>query len=361
MILKMKTLIFTLFFIPFLSLCAKEKGIQAEIESLTQTFMEDHSIISIAVMVMGRENHEKFEQIVTRGNLSVKSTVPVNQHTEFRIGPLTQLFTAAALAYFVQEGQVSLNDPVSKFVPKSMKLPTYQGKEITLGDLATHTSGLPDMPYSLSSRSSFSTSQMYRFLSKYELSREPGTKYEYSNFGYAFLANLLSRLSRRTFPELINQMILQPLNLKDTTFTLTQEQKSRLVTGYEMGKGISPLLSEKIYSIFIGSGGLYSTPRDMLTFLSFNMRKQRTSLNAVLKTMQTPYHSFKNFEVGLGWTITSFENLKEKLYSIEGTLFGFAMYMGMIPETDTGVVVLYNQGEFNPSPLAEEILKLMNK
>lgn len=361
MILKMKTHILILFSFFSLSLFAEEKGIQGEIENLTQAFMEDHSITSIAVMAIGRENHEKFEQIVTRGNLSIKSPVPVNQYTEFRIGPLTQLFTAVALAYFVQEGQVSLNDPVSKFVPKSMKLPTYQGKEITLGDLATHTSGLPDMPYSLSSRSSFSVSQMYRFLSKYELTREPGTKYEYSNFGYAFLANLLSRLSRRTFPELINQMILQPLSLKDTTFTLSQEQKSRLVTGYEMGKGISPFLSEKIYSIFIGSGGLYSTPRDMLTFLSYNMRKERTSLNAVLSIMQAPYHAFKNFEVGLGWKITSFENLQEKLYSIEGTLFGFSMYMGMIPETDTGIVVLFNQGEFNPSPLAEEILKVMNK
>ncbi|QVL57014.1 MAG: serine hydrolase [Simkaniaceae bacterium] len=357
----MKTLILTLFFLPSLYIFAEEQGIQKHIEELTQTFVEDHSIKSIAVMAIGRENHEKFEQIVSKGNLSIKSPIPVNDHSEFRIGPITQIFTAAALSYFVQEGQVSLNDPVSKFVPKSMKLPSYKGKEITLGDLATHTSGLPDMPYSLSSRSSFSVSQMYRFLSKYELTREPGTKYEYSNFGYAFLANLLSRLSKRTLPDLLNQMIFQPLSLKDTTFTLTQEQKSRLVTGYEIGKGVSPLLNEKIYSVFIGSGGLYSTPKDMLTFLSFNMRKERTSLNAILPIMQAPYHSFKNFKMGLGWKITSFETLQEKLYSIEGNLFGFGMYMGMIPETDTGVVILYNHGEFSPTFLADEILKTMNR
>ena len=359
MILKIKTLILTLFFFPSLVLLADGEGIQKEVEERVQTFTEDHSIISIAVMVIGRENHQKFEQIVTKGTLSIKSPIPVNQHTEFRIGPITQLFTAAALAYFVQEGQVSLSDPVSKFVPKSMTLPTYKGKEITLGDLATHTSGLPDMPYSLSSRSSFSVSQMYRFLSKYELSREPGTKYEYSNFGYAFLANLLSRLSKRTFPDLLSQIIIQPLSLKDTTFTLSQQQKSRLVTGYELGKGISPLLNEKIYSVFIGSGGLYSTPKDMLTFLSFNMRKEQTSLNAILPIMQTSYHTFKNFQLGLGWKITSFENLQEKLYSIEGNLFGFGMYMGMIPDTDTGIVILYNNGEFNPQSLAEDILRTL--
>lgn len=356
MIRKAKTLICLIFFSTLL-----HGNIQNEIADLTTAFVDDHSITSMAVMAIGRDQHEKFEQIVTKGTLSIKSPIPVNEHSMFRIGPLTQLYTAAALAYLVQEGQVGLNDPLSKFVPKSMILPTYQGKEITLGDLATHTSGLPDMPYSLTSRSSFSVSQMYRFLSKYELTREPGTKYEYSNFGYALLANLLSRLSKRTYPEFIDQVIIRPLNLKDTTFTLSHEQKLRLVTGYEMGKGISPLLSEKIYSVFIGSGGLYSTARDMLTFLSFNLRKERTSLNAILPIMQTPYHTFKNFKVGLGWKITTFENLKEPLYFLEGNLFGFGMYMGIIPDRDIGVVILYNQGEYKPSTLAFDLLRALTQ
>lgn len=356
MIRKVKTLICSIFFFS-----VAHGSIQKDIEDFVGAFVDDHSITSMAVMAIGRENHQKFEKIVTKGTISIKSPIPVNEHSLFRIGPLTQLFTSAALAYFVQEGQVSLNDPISKFVPKSMTLPTYKGKEITLGDLATHTSGLPDMPYSLSSRSSYSVSQMYRFLSKYELKREPGTKYEYSNFGYALLANLLSRLSKRTFPDLIEKVIISPLNLKDTTFTLTQEQKIRLVTGYELGKGISPLLSEKIYSVFIGSGGLYSTPKDMLTFLSFNLRKERTSLNSVLPIMQAPYHWFKNFDVGLGWKIASFENLEEPYYFLDGNLFGFGMYMGMIPGADMGVVILYNQGEFNPTPLAYDLLKAMNQ
>lgn len=356
MIRKVKTLFLLIFF------SASVFGsVQKEIEGFVEAFVDDHGITSMAVVAVGRENHQKFEKIMTKGTISIKSPIPVNEHSLFRIGPLTQIYTAAVLAYFVQEGQVSLDDPISKFLPKSMSLPTYRGKEMTLGDLATHTSGLPDMPYSLSSRSSYSVSQMYRFLSKYELTREPGTRYEYSNFGYALLSNVLSRLSKRTFPDLIQQVIISPLNLKDTIFTLTQEQKGRLVTGYELGKGISPLLSEKIYSVFIGSGGLYSTPRDMLTFLSFNLRKERTSLNGVLPIMQRSYHQFKNFGVGLGWKIASFENLKEPYYYLDGNLFGFGMYMGMIPGTDTGVVILYNQGEFNPNPLAHDLLKAMNQ
>ena len=77
--------------------------------------------------------------------------------------------------------------------------------------------------------------------------------------------------------------------------------------------------------------------------------------------MQIPYHTFKNFAVGLGWKIIPFEDREEKLYFVEGNLFGFATYMGIIPEQDTGVVILYNHGELPPSFLGEAILKVLNK
>ncbi|WP_194847511.1 serine hydrolase domain-containing protein [Candidatus Neptunochlamydia vexilliferae] len=332
---------------------------QKTIQKKVTAYRDQYSPTGIAVIAIGEDEGEPFQQIVTRGTLSLTTTIPVNPFTEFRIGPITQLFTASILAYFVQEGQVSLNDPVSKFVPKSTVLPTYNGKEITLGDLATHTSGLPDMPYSLSSRSSFSVSQMYRFLSKYQLPREPGTECEYSNFGYAFLASLLSRLSKRSFPELMKDQILHPLNLDDTVFTLSAEQKKRLATGYEQARGIYPLLSEKVYSIFIGSGGLYSMPRNMLTFLSFCMGREKTSLNAILPIMETPYHTFQNFKMALGWQLRSIE--EGDCYCLGGSLFGFAMYIGYLPDKGVGVVILTNQGDFDLTSFGEELLSTMAK
>jgi CubicO group peptidase (beta-lactamase class C family) len=348
----MKTVILALF-LPLVFAYADTK---TSIEDAVEAYRSEHAISGIAAVAIG----EKLQYIVTKGNLSLKSPIPANLYTEFRIGPLTQIVTAAALAYLVQEGQVSLNDPASKFFPKSTVLPNYRGKEITLGDLATHSSGLPDMPYSLTSRSKFSIGQMYRFLAKYELPREPGSQYEYSNFGYAFLANILSRIVKRPYSDLATQLIMNPLGMKDTIFSPSAEQKKRLATGYEMGRGISPLHSEKIYSIFIGSGGLYSTPKDMLTFLSFNMGKAKTSLNAILPIMQTSYHSFQQFSMGLGWKITPLSNQKGDLFHLSGTLFGFGMFMGFIPDQDVGVVVLMNQGDLDPSALGEDLLKILN-
>jgi len=355
--MKAKILLFVFFLSPFF-LCAELSPLQQKVVNKVETYMEQHSVVGVAVALIGRENHQKFHQIITKGALSEKSPIPINQYSEFRLGPLTQLFTASSLAYFVQEGQVSLNDPISKFLSKSMSVPTYNGMEITLGDLATHTSGLPDLPYNLSSRGSFNANQMFRFLKNYELKRAPGSEYEYSNLGYAFLANILMRLAKRSFPDLLSQLILDPLHLHETNFSFSAEQKKRAVTGYEKGRGISPLESEKIYSVFIGSGGLHSTAQNMLTWLSFNMGKETTSLNTILPIMQKSYHTFKKFRIGLGWHITPFDS-NHDLFSIEGLLFGFGTYMGMVPDTDIGVVIMSSQGDLSPSPLGEEILELL--
>jgi D-alanyl-D-alanine-carboxypeptidase/D-alanyl-D-alanine-endopeptidase len=335
-------------------------SVQKEIEDLIETFQKDHEITGISAAVIGRENLQKFHQLVFRGTLSRKSPIPINGYSEFRLGPLTQLFTAATLAYFVKEGQVSLSDPVSKFLPKSIELPSYQGEQITLGDLATHTSGLPDLPYNLSSRASFSVSQMFRFLNHYELKEKPGITYRYSNLGYALLANILMRISKQSFPLLLHHIIVDPLHLGDTIFSLSAEQKKRLATGYEKGKGVAPLTSEKIYSVFIGSGGLYSTPQDMLSWLSFNMGKETTSLNAILPLMQHTYHQFPKFRVGLGWKIEAFSNQKD-LFMAQGLLFGFGAYMGIVPDLNIGVILMTTQGDLSLESLGEEILKLLEK
>jgi len=130
MMMKTKTLIFFLFLLPF-CLSADAKSM---VEEKAKAWMEKHDISAMTVLLIGRENHQKFQVTFAEGHLSKKSVIPVNPYSIFRLGPLTQLFTAEALAYYVQEGRVSLNDPISKFLPRSLKLPTYQGQEITIGD-----------------------------------------------------------------------------------------------------------------------------------------------------------------------------------------------------------------------------------
>ncbi len=99
----------------------------------------------------------------------------------------------------VQRGEVALTDPVAKYLPPEVKMPERGGKQITLEDLATHTSGLPRMPTNFTPKdpanpyADYSVEQMYQFLSAYQLTRDIGSQYEYSNLGGGLLGHALAR------------------------------------------------------------------------------------------------------------------------------------------------------------------------
>src|SRR5208283_4407870 len=113
--------------------------------------------------------------------------------TVFEIGSITKVFTALLLADMAQRGEVALTDPVSKYLPKGVKMPGRNGHAIMLQDLATHTSGLPRLPSNMKPKdfmnpyADYTPELLYQFLSSYELPRDPGSKWEYSNLGAGLL------------------------------------------------------------------------------------------------------------------------------------------------------------------------------
>ena len=112
--------------------------------------------------------------------------------TIFEIGSMTKVFTSLLLADAVERKEVALTDPVAKYLPATVKVP-QRGRAITLQDLANHTSGLPRMPSNFAPKdganpyADYSVEQMYQFLSGYQLTRDVGAQYEYSNFGGGLL------------------------------------------------------------------------------------------------------------------------------------------------------------------------------
>src|SRR5687767_11534886 len=135
----------------------------------------------------------------------------------FEIGSITKVFTTSLLQDMVDRGEVRLGDAVSQYLPKSVKVPARGGHEITLLDLATQSSGLPRMPKNFTPRDSmnpyadYSVQQLYTFLSGYELTRDPGAEYEYSNLGMGLLGHALALKGRASYEELLRRRILAPL------------------------------------------------------------------------------------------------------------------------------------------------------
>jgi CubicO group peptidase (beta-lactamase class C family) len=161
------------------------------------------------------------QKIATYGHCGAPNDRPLDGDTVFEIGSITKVFTALLLTEMVKRGEVALDDPVSKYLPDHASMPARDGKQITLLDLATYTSGLPrnpdgipnfgDNPYA-----SYRVEQLYAFLSNHALRFDPGTHYEYSNLGFGLLGHVLALQANASYEDLVVSRICAPLGLEDT-------------------------------------------------------------------------------------------------------------------------------------------------
>jgi CubicO group peptidase (beta-lactamase class C family) len=162
---------------------------------LSDRIDRDHQSIGIVIGVIEPSGR----RIVTYGNLAKDDKRTLDGNTVYEIGSITKVFTSLLLADMVQHGEVVLTDPVAKYLPPEVKVPERGGKQITLEDLATHTSGLPRMPSNFTPKdpanpyADYSVEQMYQFISGYQLTRDIGSQYEYSNLGGGLLGHALAR------------------------------------------------------------------------------------------------------------------------------------------------------------------------
>src|SRR5579863_3922159 len=138
----------------------------------------------------------------------------VDAHTLFEIGSVTKTFTATTFAAMVLRNQVLLSDPISKFLPAGVRAPSKGGRPITLLDLAEQRSGLPRLPSNMDDvagddpYADYTVADMYAFLSDFSLNREPGEKYEYSNYGIGLLGQLLANRAKLPYSTLVRDTVL---------------------------------------------------------------------------------------------------------------------------------------------------------
>src|SRR5262249_33330175 len=156
--------------------------------------------------------------------------------TVYEIGSVTKTFTATLLARAVLSGRVTLDTPVARLLP-GFKIPSRGGKGITLGHLATNRSGLPPLPSNLLGQdphnpyADYDAAKLKAFLAEYELPRDPGAAYEYSNLGFGLLGFALAQFERTTYDTLAETEILKPLGMGMSGTTLTQAMRERLASG----------------------------------------------------------------------------------------------------------------------------------
>ncbi len=290
---------------------------------------------------------EKGTRIISYGKSAVDADKPVDGNSLFEIGSITKTFTAIVLADMAARGEVSLDDPIGKYLPKSVKTPVVNGKQITLEQLARHTSGLPRLPLNFKPKDNanpyadYSVAQLYEFLNGYEPTEPFGVVTAYSNFGTGLLGHILALRAGTDYDALVRTRILQPLKMDSTGITLTPPLQSRLATGHNGQKAVvhwdMPTLA--------GAGALRSSVNDMLKYLATNMGLT-TGLDNKLMAAISRTHRIEADKakpdpgIGLGWFLTkSFEN---NVIGHGGGTGGFQSYVAFEPQRKRGVVVLSN-------------------
>ena len=284
-------------------------------------------------------------------------------NTLFRIGSVTKAFTGQVLASLAADGVVSLADPLTKYVPEFIAPLSEGGRPIRLIDLATHSAGLPrEVPHEAGPPDNpfvnITAKAFEGWLKANPLLYTPGASILYSNFGFDLLAAALSAAARKPYPELIAERVLKPLGLEDTTFGPSPDQAQRLMQGHWIDGSAMPHVPTG--PVIVGSGGLYSSPRDLLRWLKWHLDRfsseraaerlidhaaylWRDGLNSVFGMDESGHMD----AMGLAWVIMAPEGDRPLILQKAGGLQGVFSYVAFAPARNIGVMVAINAFDFN--------------
>jgi serine-type D-Ala-D-Ala carboxypeptidase/endopeptidase len=310
---------------------------------LVQRVDQYHQSVGIAAGVIGPNRRT----VVSYGALERDDPRVLSGDTIFEIGSITKVFTSLLLSDMVQRGDLALTDPVSKFLPATVRVPQRNGRQIALQDLATHTSGLPSLPSNWNPKDAanpyldYSVAQLYEFLSSYELSRDIGSQYEYSNLGAGLLGHVLALFAGTDYETLVRDRISAPLNMNNTGIALSPEMKGCLAVGHDWKL---TLVANWDLPSLAGAGALRSSAHDMLTFLSANLGYTKAALAPAMSAMLRVRRptGIPGMEVALGWHVVSIPGRDGVVIWHNGGTGGYRSYIGYDPKTRVGVVVLSN-------------------
>jgi CubicO group peptidase (beta-lactamase class C family) len=293
---------------------------------------------------------DRGERIVSYGALNQNDSRPLNGAAVFEVGSVTSVFTSLLLADMVQRGEVALNDPLAKYLPPTVKLPSQGNRLITLADLATHTAGLPLLPPNFHPKNpanpyaGYSENDLYTSLANYKLSGTVGTDYSFSNVGMGLLGLALSRRSGMSYEALVKMRILDPLGMKNSGLSLTPAMSSQLAVGHN--KQLQPV-GYWDAAAMSGAVGLKSSAQDLLTFLEAELGYRPSPLAgsmAAMLNLRRPTR-YAGLELALGWHILT--TSKTQIIWHNGGTGGFRAFVGFSPRTKVGIVVLSNTESAN--------------
>jgi len=270
-----------------------------------------------------------------------KSQRPYDEHTAFEIGSVTKTMTAALLAEFIARGEVTLDDPIAKLLPPGTRVPSFNGHDITIGEIVTHTSGLPGIPANYHPRdvnnpyADATERDLLDALAATKLTREPGSKWEYSNFAVMVLSYALAKRSGKDYETLLRERVLVPLGMNET-YVARRPPEVHLAQGHLPGG--APATPWDFHPDMAGVGGVRATLPDMLRYIEGELGTRDSAITPALGRTQDLVATVSGHRMAMNWNLLTPNG--HSFLAHEGGTGGYSSFAGFDHAAKRGVVLL---------------------
>jgi CubicO group peptidase (beta-lactamase class C family) len=303
------------------------------------------------------------------GVQNLSSKVPVTANTVFRIASMTKSFTALAILKLRDEGKLSLEDPVAKWIPEfaRMELPTRDSAPIRIRQLLSHSAGFPeDNPWG-DQQLGASEADLDQWLrAGIPFSTPPDTRYEYSNYAFGLLGRIVTKAAGSPYEQYVQSHILDKLGMTATTFAFTQVPPAARATGYRRKPDGSYEEEQPLpHGVFGAMGGLLTNANDLGKYVAFHLNAwpprddddpgpvRRSSVRE-MSHLWTPANLYaaraKAAHTGYGFGLGIRSDCRfQHVVGHGGGLPGFGSYMQWLPEYGVGIFAMATLTYSGPS------------
>ena len=332
------------------------------------TSLKSNNAPGAAVLVV-RNGRTEFRR--GYGVTDLRTRQPIDGATNYRQASFTKQFTATCIMLLAQDGKLRYDDHLTDFLPE---FPAY-GKSITVRNLLNHTSGLPDYDdLWMQQHANVPPEKVPQILDAGVLKLleqqtngefAPGTKWEYSNSGYAVLAMILEKVSGQSFGQFLRERIFTPLKMENTlAYEKGKNEVPHRAFGYTKEKDGWHETDQSPTSAVLGDGGIYSSLDDLAkwdralrnhTLLSAT--EMQPALTAVqLKDGPAKFPEGGPVSYGFGWFLAPYRG--HKRMSHDGETIGFRTTIQRFPDDDLTIIILADRTDINPAELALKVADL---
>ncbi len=320
-----------------------QSDLDKQVDALLRPFMQSQGSVGLSAAVIIGDKVYSYHY----GESKINNKTLPQQQTIYEIGSITKTLTGSLLAIAVNEGKISLEDEINKFLPKDLPRLAFEGQPIRIKHLANHSSGLPGMPLNLFMHKNhdannpfkhYADEDLFTFLKNFTPTKVPGTIHEYSNLATGLLGVILERVYQKSFEELLQEKICKPLQIKNMHLQSSAKQLEMMAQGHNATLALSPPWD---FQALAAAGGIRADLDDMIAYAQNQINLRNSQLyDKISLAHQSTFQGAPNGEIGLFWVKTNVQG--KSFHWHNGKTGGYSSFMAFEKNQKIAIVLLTN-------------------